>query len=97
MLGFQEILIIVLVIGGIVAFRPLFSKKAPARRPVRPMNRIGGKWRLALAASIVYPAAVAAYIRPWKSDPFDFYYVGIAPVVLAWLVCWTVMGFKKRF
>jgi len=95
MLGFQEILIIILVILGFIVFRPLFSKR-PVQRKVRPTIEISGKWRLALVASVVYPAAVAVYIQPWQNDPIIFYYIGVGPVVLAWLLGWAVMGFKKR-
>ena len=96
MLGIQELSFIALIVVVFVFVRPLFSKKQPAPRTARPAIKLSGKWRLAVAASIVYPAAVAAYIRPWRSDSIVFYYIGIGPVVLGWLVGWIAVGFKKR-
>jgi hypothetical protein len=57
---------------------------------------LSGKMRLAIAISIVYPLAVAAYLQPWKNDMVLFLYVGIGPVVLYWLMKWVFAGIKDR-
>ena len=92
--GSSELLIII-VIGAIIFFILPMIRKAPARREVsaRPVSGIA---RLALVASILWPALLAMIIEPWKEAVLKFIYIGIAPVVLAWAIGWVVVGFQKE-
>jgi len=96
MSGVNEILIIAAIIAGIF-FVPRMMP--PAKRQNLVSNRkiiLSGRMRLAIAISIVYPLAAAAYLQPWKKDPLLFLYVGIGPVALYWLVKWVFAGIKDR-
>ena len=95
MSGINEILIIAAIVAGIF-FVP---RMLPTKRPV-PVARktvvLSGKMRLAIAVSLIYPLAVAAYFQPWKKDLALFLYVGIGPVALYWLLKWVLAGLKEK-
>ena len=95
MSGVNEILIIAALVLGIF-FVP---RMMPAKRPAQIARKtipLSGKMRLAIAVSIVYPLAVAAYFQPWKHELVKFLYVGIGPVVLYWLMKWVFAGIRDR-
>ena len=95
MSGVNEILIIAAIVAGIF-FVP---RMLPAKRQVQVSRKainLSGKMRLAIAISIVYPLAAAAYYQPWKKDLVLFLYMGIGPVALYWLMRWVVAGLKDR-
>jgi hypothetical protein len=95
--GIQEILVLVAIIVGIL-FLPRILNRSQAKESTDtgPQFVLSGKMRLAIAASIVWPAAVAAYMQPWKNDLYTYLYVGIGPVVLVWIVFWIYIGFRSR-
>jgi len=95
MFGLQEILIITAIILALLFIPRMTAKRQPEPPPAAKF-RLSGKMRMAVAASAVYTAVTAGYFRPWQKDPVMFLYVGIAPVALAWLLCWVLVGFKKR-
>lgn len=95
MSGVNEILIIAAIVAGIF-FVP---RMMPAKRQVQvsqKMVTLSGRIRLAIAISIIYPLAMAAYFQPWKKDMVLFLYVGIGPVALYWLMKWVITGIKDR-
>lgn len=95
MSGVNEIMIIAAIVVGIF-FAP---RMMPAKRQVQVSNKmvaLSGRMRLAIAISIVYPLAAAAYLQPWKNDLVLFLYVGIGPVALYWLMKWVFAGIKDR-
>ena len=95
MSGVNEILLIAAIVAGIF----LVPRMMPAKRQLQIVRQpvvISAKMRVAIAASIVYPVAAAAYFQPWKTDPVLFVYVGLGPVALGWLLRWVVAGLKKR-
>ena len=95
MSGVNEILIIAAIVMGIF-FAP---RMMPAKRQVQVSNKLvalSGKMRLAIALSIVYPLATAAYLKPWQNDLVLFLYVGIGPVTFYWLMKWVFAGIKDR-
>jgi predicted Na+-dependent transporter len=95
MSGVNEILIIAAIVAGIF-FVP---RMLPAKRQVQVSRKainLSGKMRLAIAISIVYPLAAAAYYQPWKKDWVLFLYMGIGPVALYWLMRWVAAGLKDR-
>ena len=96
MSGVNEILIIAAIIAGIFFVpRMMPSTKRPMHISKRKII-LSGRMRLAIAISIVYPLAVAAYFQPWKKDLLLFLYVGIGPVALYWLMKWVFAGIKDR-
>lgn len=95
MSGVNEILIIAAIVAGIF-FVP---RMMPAKRQVQVSSKVialSGKTRLAIAISIIYPLAAAAYFQPWRQDPMIFLYVGIGPVALYWLLKCVVAGQRDR-
>jgi hypothetical protein len=57
---------------------------------------LSGKIRLAIAASILWPAAMAAFIQPWENDRFLYLYIGLGPVILGWILFWVYAGFIRK-
>ena len=95
MSGVNEILIIAAIVAGIF-FVP---RMMPAKRQIQVSKKVvtlSGRMRLAIAISIVYPLAAAAYFQPWKKDIMLFLYLGIGPVALYWLMKWVFAGLKDR-
>jgi hypothetical protein len=95
--GIQEILVLVAIIVGIL-FLPRILNRGQAKEPAEngPQFVLSGKMRLALGASIVWPAAAAAYMQPWKNDLYTYLYIGLGPVVLVWIIFWIYTGFRSR-
>jgi len=93
MSGVNEILVVVAILAAIF----LLPRMMPAKRQIKapaPSITISGKIRLAIAASVIYPLATAAYFQPWRKDMVLFLYIGIGPVALAWLLAWVYVGIK---
>ena len=98
MSGLTEILLILLIIVVLFFLPRMVSRSAPAARkpPPRPLiKRLSGRLRLAILASVVWPAAVALWLQPWKGNPLLFVAVGMAPVIVGWGVYWVLVGFKQ--
>ena len=95
--GIQEILILVAIILGIL-FLPRILNRGQESRQVesKPPFVISGKMRLAIAASILWPAVIAVIMEPWKKDLFPFLYLGFGPVVLMWFIFWIYSGFRNK-
>lgn len=95
--GIQEILVLVAIIVGIL-FLPRVLNRGQAKETaeIEQPFVLTGKMRLALGASVVWPAAVAAYIQPWKNDLYMYLYIGVGPVVLAWIIFWIFTGFRNK-
>ena len=95
--GIQEILILVAIILGIL-FLPRILNRGQESRQVesKPPYVLSGKMRLAIAASILWPVAIAVILEPWKKDLFPFLYLGLGPVVLVWVIYWVFVGFRKK-
>ena len=94
MSGFQEILVVVVILLGIL-FVPRMMPRNNDRPPVRPKKAISRNMRIFIAASVVYPLVAAAIIQPWHNDMIFFLYAGGGPVVLGWLFFWILSGRKK--
>ena len=57
--------------------------------------KMNGWVRLAVMASVLWPAIVAFFTKPWNDHWAMFFYVGMGPVVLSWGVFWVFSGFRK--
>ena len=95
MSGIQEILVVVGIVLAILIV-PRMTARKPLPRPVKPVLVMTGKMRLAIAASLIYPALVAAYLQPWKGGQADFLYIGLGPVAVCWLIFWVKTGFPGK-
>lgn len=95
--GIQEILVLVIIILGIL-FLPRILNRGAAKpsAEVKPAVVLSGRMRMAVAATFLWPALVAAFMQPWKTDLFLYLYLGLGPVALIWLVYWVLTGFKKK-
>jgi hypothetical protein len=95
--GIQEILVLVVIIL-VILFLPRILNRGQEKKTVKPESAfvLSGKLRLAIAASILFPAVVAALIQPWKKDLIPFLYLGFAPVAVVWIIYWVFIGFRKK-
>ncbi len=95
--GIQEILVLVIIVLGIL-FLPRILNRGQERQTVaaKPLVVLTGRMRLAIAASVLWPALIAAFIQPWKQDLFPYLYLGLGPVAVVWVVYWVLTGFKKK-
>jgi len=95
--GIQEILVLVAIILGILFLPRILSrgqeKEAVSRQPALVLS---GKMRMAIAASVFWPAAMAAFMQPWKNDLFQFLYIGLGPVAVFSIIYWVWTGFCRR-
>ena len=95
--GIQEILVLVAIILGIL-FLPRILSRGQEKQAVAPQSAavLSGKTRLAIAASVLWPAAMAAFMQPWKDDLFPFLYIGLGPVAVGWIIFWVYTGFLRK-
>ena len=95
--GIQEILVLVIIILGILILPRILNRGQEKRAAVvRPAIVISGKMRIAVAASVLWPAAMAAFMQPWEKDFFGYLYLGVGPVGLVWIIYWVITGFRKH-
>ena len=95
--GIQEILVLVIIILGIL-FLPRILNRGQEQSPTvpRPAIVVSGKMRLAIAASVLWPAVMAAFMQPWTKDLIPYLYLGVGPVAFIWIIYWVSTGFRKR-
>jgi hypothetical protein len=94
MSGFQEILLVAVILLGIL-FVPRMLPRKGVQASSRPVIVISRNLRIAIAASVIYPAVAAAFFQPWRKDSIFFLYAGLGPVLLGWLLYWVFTGRKK--
>ena len=94
--GIQEILVLVAIILGILFLPRILNRNPEKKAAPRPAEVLTGKTRLAIAASILWPAAMAAFMQPWKDDFFPFLYIGLGPVAVIWIIYWVFTGFRRK-
>jgi hypothetical protein len=95
--GIQEILVLLIIILGIL-FLPRILNRGGEKQSVgtKPVMVLTGRMRLAVAASFLWPALIAAFIQPWKQDLFPYLYLGLGPVAIVWILYWVLTGFRKK-
>jgi len=94
MSGFHEILLVAAILLGIL-FLPRMMPRKGAQTSPRPVMVISRNLRIAMAASVIYPAVAAAFLQPWRKDLIFFLYIGLGPVLLGWLLYWVYAGRKE--
>jgi hypothetical protein len=97
--GLTEILLILLIVVVLFFLPRLVARSAPPVRKVSPqplMEKLSGRWRLVILASVVWPAAMAMWLQPWTSNRTLFMEIGVAPVIVCWGMYWVISGFRKH-
>ena len=96
MTGISEILVLVLLIACILILPRLFKgetvKKASSSKKLK---KLPAKFRFGIVLTLVYPIAMALYIKPWNENIISFISFGIIPVFLVWAIVWIIAGKKK--
>ena len=100
MSGFQEILVITLIVLAIFLV-PRMRKPSPrsasaAARPAVCHPLLKGRARLAIFLSLLWVGIATAYFQPWRGGLMAFLYAGPGPVALCWGAFWVVRGFRKE-
>jgi len=97
MSGVMEILLIVAIILGILMLpRMLRRTQENDIHQADQGMRLTGWQRLAIIVSVLWPALLALYLKPWHSDWLIYLSVAVCPVGLAWGVYWIFSGFRER-
>ena len=96
MSGFQEIIIVAGIVLAILFLPRMMGNRRGAASTQQPALQVTGRLRVAIVASVIYPAIIAAILQPWNGDPVRFIYIGIGPVVFAWLLYWVIKGFNSK-
>ncbi len=96
--GIQEILVLVAIILGILFLPRILNRGQREEKTAapKPAAVLSGKMRLAIAASVLWPAVVAAFMQPWKENLVPFLYIGLGPALLCWIIFWVYTGFLKK-
>ncbi len=96
MTGISEILVLVLLIACILILPRMF-KGVPAKKASSSKKRkqLSVKIRFGIVLTLVYPIAMALYIKPWNENIIPFVSFGIIPVFLIWAGVWIIAGRKK--
>ena len=95
--GIQEILVLVIIILGILILPRILNRGREKQVAViRPAIVLTGRIRMAIAASVIWPALIAAFMQPWKHDLINYLYFGPGPVAIVWITYWVITGFKKK-
>ena len=96
MSGLTEILLIIAIILGILVLpKRLRRPQGVDRRRLDQLLELTGWHRVAIIASILWPALLALYLKPWNTGWLIFLAIGVFPVGLAWGIYWVLSGFKK--
>jgi hypothetical protein len=92
----QEILVLVIIILAIFFLPRILSRGQDKQLAVQKSAVLSGKIRLAVTASVLWPAAIAAIMKPWQKNLIPYLYLGGGPVAVTWLIYWVWTGFKKK-
>jgi len=96
MTGISEILVLLLLITGILIL-PRFFKGEPVKKSSSPkmLKKLSAKIRFCIVLSLVYPIAIALYLKPWNDNLVAYISYGVIPVIVAWSIAWVLAGKKK--
>lgn len=94
MTGISEILVLVLLISCMLILPRLFKGEPPAKT-TSSKNKLTVKIRIGIVLTIIYPLAMALYLKPWAENLITYLTFGILPMCLVWAVVWILCGKKK--
>jgi hypothetical protein len=91
-----EILVIIAIALAIFMLPRLTGKRVEkgGHAPLS-LSKMNGWLRLAIMASVLWPAGTAFFLKPWNNHWPMFFYVGMGPVMLLWGIFWVFSGFRK--
>jgi len=98
--GFQELLLIGLIIVVILVLPRMIKpqESAPRITPRRPAPGLIWTLRLAIVLSILWPSCWALYFKPWhQQNIVPFALVGAGPVIIGWCIKWILAGMKNKY
>jgi hypothetical protein len=72
-------------------------KAAPAELKISPklIKKLSLKNRLAIVLTLVYPLAMALYLKPWNENLISYISCAIVPVLLFYATIWILAARKK--
>ena len=92
--GIHEIVLIALVVLTLLVLSRSGNRRIPSagkpRRIAGKRVNLSGKLRLALLATVLWPATAAAVFKPWAGGGTLFLLIGILPVIALWGIGWVV-------
>ncbi|EFK05231.1 conserved hypothetical protein [delta proteobacterium NaphS2] len=92
----SQLLVIIAIALAIILLPRLAGKRVEKNGSIsRRFLEISGWLRLAIMASILWPAGAAFYFKPWNDHWSMFSLVGAGPVILFWGIFWVLSGFRK--
>jgi hypothetical protein len=98
--GFQEILVIVLIVLAIIFVprirKPPETASSASRRSAAIAPLVKGRMRLAIFISLLWLGITAFFFQPWGVDLMRFLYLGLGPPALCWGIFWVIKGFQKE-
>lgn len=96
MTGVSEILVLVLLISCVLILPRFFKGESTHKKfSLKKVGKLSAKTRFAIVLSIVYPIAMALYLKPWNENIIFYLAFGILPVILYWSFVWILAGLKK--
>lgn len=101
MSGFQEILVIVIIVLAILLI-PRVAGRITARHAdppaIPPVVRrpLSGRLRLAILISVIWFLGALLYFRPWEGQWVTFGTIGALPLVIAWGGYWVFAGYQPQ-
>ncbi|MFH2058088.1 MAG: hypothetical protein ABIJ59_04215 [Pseudomonadota bacterium] len=97
MTGATEILVLVLLILAILILPRLFNPAPKNKKELLPkrLSQLRPITRAGIIMTLVYPAGMALYLKPWESHLIIFLSLGVLPVFLSWSLVWILSGKKK--
>ncbi|MFQ5484363.1 MAG: hypothetical protein ACE5DO_03410 [Desulfobacterales bacterium] len=94
MSGFQEILLLVIIIM-VIFYLPRVISRGKGKKQFEHVFTLSGKMRLAIATSVFWPLLMAVVIKPWQKNMPLFFYIGFGPVAFGWIMNWVLHGFRN--
>lgn len=98
--GIQELLLLIIIVMAIVLLPRMTAtgkgRSAPRHAVRLRLSAFTGRQRLAILLSVLWPAAIALYLSPWRNGWQKFMVVGAGPVAVVWGAVWVIAGFRCR-
>ena len=95
MTGISEILVLVLLIACILILPRLFKGETKKAASSKKIKKLTAKIRFGIILTLIYPIAMALYLKPWHENLIGYLSIGVIPVFLAWAIVWILAGRKK--
>jgi len=97
MSGVTEILLIVAIIVAVFMLPRMMSRRPESDTPHQGRGLpLSGRMRIAVLASLLWPAIMAILLEPWNGCWVVFFYAAVGPIVLLWGIYWVFSGFRKE-